>query len=223
MRPLAPACSVRLIRNDLSTIWCELTCSIRTRPSNDADKEPNSALTSQLNTENQKIDPNYNSNHIGSNESAVSAESDEEEKELLLCFRPIREGNAVGAELRFFPHVEKNDGSDGEASWEDKKVSPANSISSKDGDFFMKSAEESASASKDIPSLDETQAATLPPLSAAGKKNRPPKKRKYETDDELQAMSSSCRKSRGGDTQVEDIDEKSAVESMMELRRKSFI
>ncbi len=208
-RPLAPACNVRLIRNDLSTIWCELTSSIRTRPSNDVDKEPNSL--------------NDNINHIGSNESAGSAESVEEEKELLLCFRPIREGEAVGVELRFCPQAEKNDGFYGEALSEDRKVSSANSISSKDGDSFKKVAKESLSTSTDNPSLDETQAATSPPMSVAAKKNRPPKKRKYESDDESQAISNrSFRKSRSGETQVEEIDEKSAVESMMELAKNTL-
>jgi len=154
-----------LIRNDLSTIWCELTSSIRTRPS----------------------------------------------------------GETVGVELRFCPQVEKNDGCYGEALSEDRKVSSANSISSKDGDSFKKAAKESASTSKCIPSLDETQAATSPPMSVAAKKNRPPKKRKYESDDESQAISNrSFRKSRSGDTRVEEIDEKSAVESMLELAKNTL-
>jgi hypothetical protein len=173
------------------------------------DKEPNSL--------------NNNINHIGSNESAGSAESVEEEKELLLCFRPIREGETVGAELRFCPQVEKNDGCYDEALSEDRKVSSANSISSKDGDPFKKAAKESASTSTYIPSLDEAQAATSPPMSVAAKKNRPPKKRKYESDDESQSISNrSFRKSRSGDTRVEEIDEKSAVESMMELAKNTL-
>lgn len=183
-----------MIRDDLSTIWCELTSSIRTRPSNDVDKELNIVSTSQLKTGEQK-----NSQHIGSNESAASSESAHEEKELLLCFRPIREGDAVGEELRFCPQIEKNDGSDGEASSEDRKVSSTTSTSSKN---------KSASNSVVIPSLEKTQAATSPPLSVASKKNRPPKKRKFESDDDSHG---NC---------LEDIDEKSAVESMMELAKK---
>ena len=179
-------------------------------------------LNIALKAEIQKISLNNNINHIGSNESAVSAESVQEEKELLLCFRPIREGEAVGEELRFCPKIEKNNGCDGEASLEDRRVSSANSISSKDRAFFKNSVKESLSTSIDILSLDETQAATSPPLSVAAKKNRPPQKRKYESDDESQVISNrSFRKSRNGDTQVEEIDEKSAVESMMELARNT--
>jgi hypothetical protein len=215
-RPLAPACIVRLIRNDLSTIWCELTSSIRTRPSSDVDKELNIVPTSQLKPGNQQIGLN-----IGSNESAVSSESVHEEKELLLCFRPIREGGAVGEELRFCSPIERNDGSDGQASSEDIKVSSANSTSSKEDGSSKKAAKKSASTST-YPTLDETQFVTSPPLSVAAKKNRPPKKRKYESDDESQARSNrSSRKSRSGETQVEDIDEKSAVESMMELAKNT--
>ncbi|KAL3801121.1 hypothetical protein HJC23_002414 [Cyclotella cryptica] len=84
--PLAPACNVCLIRSDLTTIWCELTSSIRTRARNDEDS------------------------HLGIIDHNPRAEVDEEveasngdEKELLLCLRPILEGEKVGEELRF-PH-----------------------------------------------------------------------------------------------------------------------
>jgi hypothetical protein len=183
-----------LIRDDLSTIWCELTSSIRTRPSDDVDKELNIVSIQQLKTANQK-----NGQLIGSNESAASSEYAHEEKELLLCFRPIREGDAVGEELRFCPQIEKNDGSDGEASFEDRKLLSATSTSSKN---------KSASNSVDIPIFNETQAAISLPMSGASKKNRPPKKRKFESDDDSQGK---C---------LEDTDEKSAVESMMELAKK---
>ncbi len=195
-----------MIRDDLSTIWCELTSSIRTRPSDDVDKELVVVSASQQKTGSQK-----NSQHIGSIESAASSESVYEEKELLLCFRPIREGGAVGAELRFCPQIKKNDGSDGHISLEDKKVLSTYSTSSKN---------KSASNGTDIPSLGKTQAATSPPLSVASKKNRPPKKRKYESDDDSQGNGPS-RKYRNCDTQVEVIDEKSAVESMMELAKNT--
>merc|ERR1711957_589727 len=105
-RPLAPACNICLVRNDLSTIWCELTCSIRTRPKNNS-------LSDEIND--------------CSNESADSlANSLEEEKELLLCFRPIREGGAAAEELRFCPkNVSDGTSNDGptNASSDEPKVS----------------------------------------------------------------------------------------------------
>jgi hypothetical protein len=70
--PLAPSANVCLIRNDLTTIWCEITSSIRTRPINDEDSELDI------------IDPNPKS---------YSKALHKEEKELLLCFRPILEGS----------------------------------------------------------------------------------------------------------------------------------
>jgi hypothetical protein len=82
-RPLAPGCNVRLIRNDLSTIWCELTSSIRTRRFNDEDSELGI------------ID------HNPKPAAEVLAEEPIAEKELLLCFRPILEGRKVGEEFRF--------------------------------------------------------------------------------------------------------------------------
>lgn len=165
-RPLAPACNVRLIRNDLSTIWCELTSSIRTRQNDD-------------------VDVNFVSSSGAGSKSADSAESGPGEKELLLCFRPIREGEAVGPELRFCPNVYQSDGQ--ESSGEDRKVSSsANGTGSDDVD-------------------------DAPPV-----KNRPPKKRKFHSEDESLVGSN---RSRSEDTQVDEPDEKSAIESMMELAK----
>lgn len=78
-RPLAPACNVQFIRNDLTLIWCELTSSIRTRPRNDEDEKANITAPTQATSEGSEI----------------------EEKELLLCFRPIREGGNVTGDRRF--------------------------------------------------------------------------------------------------------------------------
>lgn len=116
-RPLAPACNVCLIRSDLSTVWCELTSSIRTRPTR---------LISQAQGGSQKN--GKSENNVGS--------SEKEEKELLLCFRPIREGGKVGEEFRFIPRegagTDGGDpGSDGSpASSDDAKVSSTSSGSS---------------------------------------------------------------------------------------------
>lgn len=67
----------------------------------------------------------------------------------------------------------------------------------------------------------------LPLSTSVTKKNRPPKKRKF-TDSDDDAVSqmrsrssifSSSRNCYGEDTQVNDIDEKSVVESMMSLAK----
>lgn len=161
-----------MIRNDLSTIWCELTSSIRTRQNDD-------------------VDVNFVSSSGAGSKSAGSSESGQGEKELLLCFRPIREGEAVGPELRFCPNIYQSDGQD--SSEEDRKLSSTNGTGS-DG--------------IDAQSLGES-------LVLSGMKNRPPKKRKFQSEDE----SVSSKRSRSEDTQVDEPDEKSAIESMMELAK----
>ena len=187
-----------MIRNDLSTIWCELTSSIRTRPLDDA------ADIGRNDVPDSKADKNGSGggkgNSDGTNESAASSQPSEEEvKELLLCFRPIREGTVVGEDLRFCPKV-----SDSE-----KESSANNSASSG-----------AKKASSCAPSSTETQAAVAPVLHAV--KNRPPKKRKFSNEDDLvNSMKAVSKKRRSsiGSTQVDDQDEKSAVESMMELAK----
>ncbi len=77
-RPIAPSRNVCLIRSDLSTIWCELTSSIRTS----IVQESQDSVTKEGSTEN---------------------ESEKLETELLLCFRPIQEGEPVSSDMRFAP------------------------------------------------------------------------------------------------------------------------
>jgi hypothetical protein len=75
-----------LIREDLSTVWCEVTSSIRTRTSEEEDGEEKTA----------------NSKSSGSNSDTNG--SKEGQLELLLCLRPIREGDKkVDESLRFIP------------------------------------------------------------------------------------------------------------------------
>ena len=84
--PLAPACNICLVRKDLSTVWCELTASIRTRSISDGDFE--AVALSQR-----------------SKASSSLESSDGEMKEMLLCFRPIVEGPKVEEQLQFTKKV----------------------------------------------------------------------------------------------------------------------
>ena len=84
-RPLAPTCNICLIRNDNSTIWCEVTSSIRTRSAN----EENTNTVIGASVEKKRGFSGNNSN-IG--ESHIE---EEQIKELLLCLRPIRDGNDI--------------------------------------------------------------------------------------------------------------------------------
>lgn len=76
-KPLAPTCRICLIRDDLTTVWCEVTSSIRNKSSDeDAEEEKSESETSG-----PKID-----------------------QELVLCLRPIRNsGKKVDKSFRFIP------------------------------------------------------------------------------------------------------------------------
>ena len=85
-RPLAPTCNICLIRNNRSTIWCEVTSSIRTRSLHEENPE---AMIASGSMDKKKANscPVINANEISSD--------DEQVKELLLCLRPIRDGDNV--------------------------------------------------------------------------------------------------------------------------------
>lgn len=105
-RPLAPSITVRLVRDDLTTIWCEITSSIRTRPPNDEDEKANiyapvaTSVTVSGNS-GKPGKPSSPANQEGSESVDTSEGTEIEEKEILLCFRPIREGDVVSSEFRF--------------------------------------------------------------------------------------------------------------------------
>jgi len=90
-RPLAPTCNICLIRDDLSTIWCEVTSSIH---------------TTTLSDENERsICPSHKDKKesVNSNDQELEAQVTPR-KELLLCLRPIRDGTEkVSEELKFRP------------------------------------------------------------------------------------------------------------------------
>jgi hypothetical protein len=83
-KPLAPTCRICIIRQDLTTVWCEVTSSIRTRSS---DEETSDSLEEP-----------FESSEV----AVVAAPPKTEVKELLLCLRPIRDGEKkVDETLRF--------------------------------------------------------------------------------------------------------------------------
>ncbi|KAL9189906.1 hypothetical protein ACHAXT_009581 [Thalassiosira profunda] len=202
-RPLAPACNVRLVRDDLSTLWCELTSSIRTRPRDDDDAAA--------------ANPKQGKKGSGGNESTASPESEPEEKELLLCFRPLREGGSVGEELRFRPRASESDdsadakvtsGTSGDGTSNDDAERAAKR--QKKGEFSGSAAADPAS-SADLSSMDGAVA----PEKKKRKKNRPPKKRKFEAKGEEEPAGKRTREkeeARG--------DEQSAVESLVAMSQK---
>jgi len=81
-KPLAPTCRMCLIRDDLTTVWCEVTSSIRNKSADeDAGEEKAVKSTESSETSGPKTD-----------------------QELLLCLRPIRNsGKKVDESFRFIP------------------------------------------------------------------------------------------------------------------------
>lgn len=131
LKPLAPTCNICLIRNDLTTIWCEVTSSIRTRSlgdelaesmisssvsngNNTKSNNDNNAGASSGNTTEKPVTGNSSSSSDLVDKSkkdtgsdSVPSQQEVQVKELLLCLRPIREGEEkVSEELRFIPKKE---------------------------------------------------------------------------------------------------------------------
>eukprot|EP00536_Pseudo-nitzschia_multiseries_P012848 jgi/Psemu1/290540/fgenesh1_pg.512_\ len=83
-KPLAPTCRMCLIRVDLTTVWCEVTSSIRNKSADDDAgdvKATNSKSTESSETSGPKLD-----------------------QEILLCLRPIRNSSKkVDESCRFVP------------------------------------------------------------------------------------------------------------------------
>lgn len=99
-KPLAPACNICLIRDDLTTIWCEVTSSIRTRSLKEEAVDPLDPLQLPP-TKGEKKDAK-SLKTTSSSEDAASSNRGDEVKELLLCLRPIRDGEQkVDESLRF--------------------------------------------------------------------------------------------------------------------------
>jgi len=97
-KPLAPTCNICLICDDLTTIWCEVTSSIRTRSLKDEAGEGNQPISCTGTSSNGK---SMKSSKTNSSEESLDTNKDEI-KELLLCLRPIRDGEEkVPESLRF--------------------------------------------------------------------------------------------------------------------------
>ncbi len=88
-RPLAPTCNVCLIRDNFTTIWCEVTSSIRTRSLNEENEDTSISNGHVASSDKRKVN-----SAEGANFSDAGSD-DEQVKELLLCLRPICDGKNV--------------------------------------------------------------------------------------------------------------------------------
>ena len=198
---LPPACKVSLIRNDLSTIWCELTASIRTKA------EPIAVPPSSPVKQGGKPKKEGSNSNSESNEESTSSSEPEQqtEKELLLCFRPFREGEKVGEELRFCPKAGED--TDGSSSILASSVD-ATKVSSMDSTNVSSMTSPSSNVSSKKASK-KTAATSASAKSSSEKKQPSKKKRHLEVEEKMS-------RSDDNETQV-DANEKSAIETMMKL------
>lgn len=168
-----------------------MTSSIRTRSlSNESEHNIDSAVKKE-----------------GSSDSAEeSAEPEEEEKELLLCLRPIRDGEKVCEDLRFNP----TEIARAAVHWADTDSSPMPHTS-------VSMPVYNQSPPKDVP---ESQQLDIQP-----DKNRPPKKRFYVSEQSLMQNEqghfdnqASARNLNSAGTPHgfhKETDEKSVIESLI--------
>ncbi|GKY95074.1 hypothetical protein MPSEU_000471500 [Mayamaea pseudoterrestris] len=88
-KPMAPTCNVCLIRDDLTTIWCEVTSSIRIRSVKQ--EEPFDAMIDEPKS---KASASSNASDSDSFQETI--------KEIYFCLRPIRAGShKVDEKFRF--------------------------------------------------------------------------------------------------------------------------
>lgn len=107
-----PTCNICLIRSDLSTLWCEVTSSLRTKD-NDEDLIENGSIGGEKKMQSSSsVDNGFGklvseeaSTHGSENVDGVEKKVVPQVKEILLCLRPIRDGDAKADEVhRFKPH-----------------------------------------------------------------------------------------------------------------------
>ena len=186
-----------MIRNDLSTVWCEVTSSVRTR-SSDEDFDAAGG-----DTESQDINP-----------SATGHTPKVEVKELLLCLRPIRDGDKVDDAYRFVPQKKMNVEMD-QTSTEKAGIAGVVSSSGSGGchNDDKTSMEKNSAGSRSTTNSAGTSSSSSP--------KRPPKKRPLprpdnESPGDNQNETTSRKKSKGSPS---NDTEKSVVESLMLMNK----
>jgi PAS domain S-box-containing protein len=85
-KPLAPTCNVCLVKADRTTVWCEVTSSVRTTDHPDENVEDDIASMKL------KSPPTESEGNESVKAPSVEMHSSVRVKEILLCLRPIRDG-----------------------------------------------------------------------------------------------------------------------------------
>jgi len=170
-RPLAPTCNVCLIRDDLTTMWCEVTSSIRTMSLCDDMDEEAMSLSNELSSPNKKTKKNKD---LDAAATATPPKKAEEKTELLLCLRPIRDSQEkVSEELRFKPSMMKKATA--------KQQSPDMEEAHQEKEMHQKQQDASVTASDSSESRSSGERhhgqSKNGPTSTLSESKRPPKKR----------------------------------------------
>ena len=199
-KPLVPTRRMCLIRDDLTTVWCEVTSSIRNK-SSDEDTGDEKATDSE------------------SVESSDGVSGIKIEQELLLCLRPIRNGKKVDKSLRFVPLTKHQfpttptSPRDCTEAWVSASSYSADTSKEEKGDsdrtLFKDNSNNNSEAS----------------LKQELNKKRPPKKRPLVTGDDSYNDAPPTEKRTKHDSTANSPDasetEKSVVESLMFLNKSS--
>jgi hypothetical protein len=193
---IAPTCRMCLIRDDLTTVWCEVTSSIRNKWS-DEDAGEEKAINSK------------------STESETSAPKTDQE--LLLCLRPIRNtGKKVDKSFRFIPlakQVSSAISKDNTDAWV--------STSSLSGE---KNKEDKVDTDKTLTQNNSNNASSASSKQQELYNKRPPKKRPLATSVDTYTDSSNQKRTKTESTNQgpnASETEKSVVESLMLMNKYS--
>lgn len=167
-KPLAATCTMCLIRQDLTTVWCEVTSSVRTRMT---DEE---SIDSPSNPSNTSTDPN--------DPPPVATAPKEDMLEILLCLRPIRNGEKRADESFRLVPVETTTG---------ERIVSSSSDNAKKMDFVSGSGSGSGSGGSGSKDNDSSGKRTLPMgEEPQSKKQKTAAKGKRSTLDTEQAVES---------------------------------
>jgi len=193
-KTVAPTCRMCIIRKDMTTMWCEVTSSIRTRTLEH--ESPDSQSSSSLSETDDAPKP-------------------VEVKELLLCLRPIGDGEKkVDESLRFVSP--KNNSTEGVS-----QLSPEGIFSSSSG--YVKNEDKMSSektSSGGGLNSNSTSSSQLDYSSSLEQSKGPPKKRPLTFDGEENPQTKRS-KSKADDSQSPHSPdtEKSVVESLMLMNK----
>eukprot|EP00538_Stauroneis_constricta_P000407 CAMPEP_0119549162 /NCGR_PEP_ID=MMETSP1352-20130426/2929_1 /TAXON_ID=265584 /ORGANISM="Stauroneis constricta, Strain CCMP1120" /LENGTH=943 /DNA_ID=CAMNT_0007594651 /DNA_START=546 /DNA_END=3377 /DNA_ORIENTATION=+ len=211
-KPLSQTTKLWLIRSDLSTVWCEVTSSIRTRTPDEEGSDFPTTMSSPPNP---------------APKSDNGSQSQAETREILLCLRPIDDGGMLSDEsLRLHPSSCSGVKSEADAPSSPSSRNAAAAVSAISSG--AKKADASSFSQSDFMDVDDEAAASGAAKRKASK--RPPKKRSLPTQNQSASgdgeAATKTKRKKGQGTKKGDKGssqssetEKSVVESLMLMNK----